>query len=76
MLERTGCVHIVSGINTYLLSIQSCHVGHFRIEMHVGHQRYRTACRTYTGVDVPQVLGLTHPLGRQTYIISSGFGNA
>ena len=38
-LKSTRCIYIVARIDPYLFCILSCYIGHFRIKMHIGHQR-------------------------------------
>ena len=38
MLERTTGIHVVAGIDTYLLTILGGHIGHMSRKVNVGHQ--------------------------------------
>ena len=43
VLEGTGSVYVVTGVDAYLLGIESGHVGHARIEVYIGYQRRHVA---------------------------------
>ena len=39
MLERTPGIDIVARVDTYLLTVERCHIGRMSRKVHVGHQR-------------------------------------
>ena len=76
MLEGTGCIHVVAGIDAHLFSVEGSHIGHTRIEVDIGYQGHHTALTAQRGIDVLQVLGLAHTLRGEAYILASGLDNA
>ena len=63
MLERAGRVDIVARIDAHFLHDAGRHVGHFRIEMHVGF-------------DVAEVFGLDGSLRGEAHIVASSLNDA
>ena len=74
-LECARRVNIVSGIYTHLLCIQRRYIGYMRIEMHVGNERCSDALLTETGVDVLEILCLSHSLSGETHVFSASLND-
>lgn len=74
--ELTCRVDIVARIDTHFLGIACSHVGHARIEMHVGDKRRSEAVAAYSIVNVLEILRFTHSLRGQSDEFSSCFDNA
>ena len=76
VLEGAGGIHVVAGVDAYLLGIEGGHVGHVRIEVYVGHQRRQVAVATQGSIDVAEVLGFLHALCREPHVFSARIGYA
>ena len=76
MLERAGRVDIVARIDAHFLHDASRHVGHFRIEMHVGHERIVEATANELRFDVAEVFGLDGSLRGEAHIVASSLNDA
>ena len=76
LLESSGRIHIITRIDAYLFGIFRSHIGHTGIEMHIGHQRHVTSCGTHSGVDIFQILSLTHSLRSQAHIFTASLSDA
>ena len=77
MLELAGRVHIVAGIDAHFFdNAAGSHIGHVRIEMHIGHQRMVISGFAERGLDVAKVLGLDGALRGETHIVATGIHDA
>src|SRR5574344_705147 len=68
LLEGTGRVHIVAWIDTHLLGIESSHISHMGIEMHICHQWSHIAVLTQTVNDIPHTFRYPLSLCNETPI--------
>ena len=76
LFELPCRVNIVAGIDSHLLGIEGGHVGHMRIEMHVGHQGCGISPLPQQCIDVLQVLRLAHALCGEAHIFASCLDDA
>ena len=76
MLERASRVNVVPRVDAHLLGIECRHLGHARIEMHIGHQRHSAPGSAHPRIDVAQVLRLAHPLRGQPDVFPARPGDA
>ena len=76
LLERTGRVGIVAGVDAHLLHIMSRHLGHSRIEVDIGHKRHLASPLPEFLGNEPHVLRFLHPLGGESHIFASSLNNA
>ncbi|SRR5574344_383085 len=76
LLEGTGRVHIVAWIDTHLLGIESSHISHMGIEMHISHQWSHIAVLTQTGIDILQIFRFLHALCSETHIFTTRINDA
>ena len=74
VLEGTGSVYVVTGVDAYLLGIESGHVGHARIEVYIGHQRRHIAVAAQGSIDVAKVFGFLHALCREPHVFTARIG--
>ena len=71
VLERARRVGIIAGVYAHLLGIQGGHLGHMRVEVHVGHQWSHVPVGPEPRVYLLQVLGFAHALGGQAHVFSA-----
>ena len=76
LLEDTGRVDIVAGIDADLLSVQGGHVSDVGVEVNVGNERSLITVGTESGVDVLEVLCLATSLRGETNQLASSFDDA
>ena len=67
MLERATWIHIVTRIDTHLLTIEGCDICRMGREMNIGHERCLITVGLQLSRDVLHVLCLTNTLGGETY---------
>ena len=76
LLEHTGRVDIVAGIDTHLLGIESRNVGYIGVEVYVCHKRSVEAVGTKLCVDVLKILGFASSLGRKAHQFAASLNDA
>ena len=69
--KLAGGVGIVAGIYSYFLGIESGHVCHVGIEVHVRHQWCVIAVCPDSGIDIPQVFRLSAALRGESYQLTA-----
>ena len=73
MLEGTCCIHVIAGVDAYLLGKTGSHISHPGVEVYVSHQRHHAPFDAQGSIDMLQVLRFAHPLGSEAYIFASCF---
>ena len=73
VLESTCCIHVIAGVDAYLLGKTGSHISHPRIEVYVSHQRHHAPFSTQGGIDMLQVFRFAHTLRCEAYIFTSCF---
>ena len=77
LLDEFSCgIYIVSRVDAHLFGIFRSHIGHMRIEMHIGHKRRAEPISSNGRTDVFQILSLARALCRQPDKFSSRLDDA
>ena len=71
-LECARRIHIIAGVDAHFFHNGGSHVGHLRIEVHIGHKRRVIAAAAQGLADVFEILGLAHSLRGEPNVVGTG----
>ena len=70
MLEEAGRIYVVARIDAHLVGNGGSYIGHYGVEVYIGHQRHLTARLTKSFLDEAQVLCFLGALRGEAHILA------